>query len=248
MSLENFIREHNAKALMGFKEAQEKYGDSEAMQLLVGWGPLLRALAFADILNRIKMGLDPSDPTAFEVENERRRLADEPPYFFGGPDGSLGAKDVIPFEFKRNRRVTDARILELYFENLTPNEIAKECDRPLARVLKALARFGIHLDRPHKRRFSQQDLPYGWSAEKEKLIPNDTEQWVLGKIASDLDAKKSPEEIAKELNGLGLKFRGIVWHTGVIERAVRLNGSLLSSWKKGALKWKEIGSAESPEG
>ncbi|MBY0316294.1 MAG: hypothetical protein K2Q26_12280 [Bdellovibrionales bacterium] len=70
-----------------------------------------------------------------------------------------------------------------------------------------------------------EPLPYGWMRERGRPIKKSTEQWVLAKMAEDMDAGISVEDIAENFNKLGLKppANSDAWSTDLIMDCIKKN-------------------------
>lgn len=242
MSFEREVSEFSEKAVnamnIAIKQGRDPFIYGEMADLI-------KVSALTTFVEKIRATIGTDGTRTFEEENARRQIAKEYPFFFRYEDGSLGACDSIPIEgLGTRKKVSDENIVELYFENLSPEEIAKKLDRPLKRIYKGLKKFGIYPENSDQKKFQKSDIPYGWTESNGKLIPDDDEQWVLRKISDELTIGKKAGEIVTLLKKLGIKPRGGIWHEERISQVYKLNKRLLSAYGKNQSGWKELSSTE----
>ncbi len=79
---------------------------------------------------------------------------------------------------------TSEKVVKLYHENLSIEQIAIQLNRSTKWVKKALNQFGIPTNPQSVILYA--DIPYGWSIKNSRLVINKEEQWIIEKIESDL--------------------------------------------------------------
>lgn len=141
-------------------------------------------------------------------------------------DGEMKIVATIKVDNLISRQVRAEKVLKLCQDNLSLQEIASHLDRSERWVKNSLSKFGLHFG-PKGARFSPDEVPYGWKDVGGKLEVDTSEQWVLQKVADDLNSKISPKEICASLNKLKIKNRTKGrWSEPLIKKAVRVNRTL----------------------
>lgn len=133
-----------------------------------------------------------------------------------------------PGGFGVKQNISPERILELYQENLSLQDISKTLDRSEKWVRKKLSTFGIRFEEGGVR-FNSSDIPFGWKEHSGKLVALGSEQWILEKIEQDLREKKSADEICRSLNELKIKPRlARKWIAQMLPKVLQTNKKLKS--------------------
>lgn len=137
----------------------------------------------------------------------------------------------IPMEITIAGKIKPERVLELFHENLSFDEICLKLNRKPKWVKQKLSLFGISM---HGRdtRFSPKDVPFGWEVKRSKLVASQAEQWILSKIEEDSCRGISFTEIAKNLNEVGIKPKGLkIWLPETVKKNIDKNRRLKKNIK-----------------
>lgn len=101
------------------------------------------------------------------------------------------------------RRVTPEKVKWHLDRGLSIEQVAEKLGKSLKTVKRAYSKYGeIPKENPIT------ETPYGWKLKNEKYLPDDSEQWVIEKIGSDIKANKTLDQIAKDFMKIGIKPRG----------------------------------------
>ena len=125
-----------------------------------------------------------------------------------------------------NTYVSAGRVLELYHQDISVEEIAKLVARKPRFIVRTLRKLGIVDIQREKRPIDPKDVPtpYGWYVSRGHLLPHRGEQWVLEKIEAEMKADVDPEAIASGLNSARVKPRHVrSWIPQMVEHVAKEN-------------------------
>lgn len=117
----------------------------------------------------------------------------------------------------------------------TVEQISKKLKVTTKRIERVLASAkSAPSNKSPKKKATLKEVPYGWESLAGMLVPNEEEQWVLEKMTKDREANKSPDDIAKNLQRLGIKPKGGgIWFGKRILKTLELNQDLHAAWESG---------------
>ncbi len=162
-------------------------------------------------------------------EFNKRQYRDDGELFASIEDGKIQLQSVILMpDGWGKKQIRPERVLQLYNDNLSLHEVAKSLERSEKWVQQNLRKLGIHFG-PKGVRFDPSAIPFGWTERSGRLVPSDSEQWVLDKVQGDLKAAVPQKQICKSLNALKIKPRyGKQWDEEMLSNAVSKNKRLKS--------------------
>lgn len=192
----------------------------------------LEDVAKAQVTEKQQAAIADFNSSGLSVEEfNSRHYRDDGEMFPSIEGDQMKIKSVIlmPEGWAVRQQIRPEKVLKLYQENLSLQDICKSLNRSEKWIKKSLSQFGIRYDKVGAR-LNPSDIPFGWAEVKGKLVVNDAEQWILEKVEQDLTQGKSTAEISRSLNNLKIQPRiGRKWIDTMIGKTVATNKRLKST-------------------
>lgn len=166
-----------------------------------------------------------------EEEFNQRMFRDDGEMYPNMENGKIQVMAFVPLDLNLRSGIKPEKVLELFHENLTVNEISEKLKRTSKWVRKKLSIFGISVI-DNKARFNHNEIPFGWREQYGKLVKDSSEQWLLDKMEEDYRSGVTFAAMARNMNRLRIKPRGLKsWHEETVSKVIEKNKKLKRIFK-----------------